>query len=637
MASLPTGTVTFLFTDIEGSTRLLQQLGDHYPDVLAEYRRLLRSVSQEKGGQEVDTQGDSFLIAFPRAKDALGSAVEAQRSIVSNQWPQEVSIRVRMGLHTGEPLRAETGYVGMDVHRAARICAAGHGGQILLSAATRILVEDDLPNGVSFRDLGEHRLKDLAHPQHLFQAVATDLPADFPPLKSLDVVSTNLPVQLTSFVGREREMTEVKRLLPTARLLTLTGTGGAGKTRLALHVAADVLEEFPNGVWLVELAALSDPALVPHTIASALRIREASGSPMLATLLDYLQYKKLLLMLDNCEHLIEACAHLAEAMLRACPDLRILATSREPLGVPGELAWRVPSLSLPEPGWLPSPETLMKYGAVRLFIERAAVGQPTFTLTPQNSVPVATVVQRLDGIPLAIELAAARVQGLSVEQIARRLDDLFRLLTRGSRTSPPRHQTLQGVLDWSYHLLSEAEQMVLRRLAVFAGGWTLEAAEEVCGGGVEFDVLDLLTQLVFKSLVLMDERGGEVRYRFLETVRQYSWNKLSSSGEIAKLRERHRDSSLRLVERAEVELQGPNQRMWLERLETEHDNLRAALEWSLTEGGGAEPGLRLAGCLWRFWHERGYWSEGRRWLEAALERSSTSTASRAKALMVPDI
>jgi predicted ATPase/class 3 adenylate cyclase len=634
MAPLPAGTVTFLFTDIEGSTRLLQHLGDRYADVLAEYRRLLRTVAQEWGGQEVDTQGDAFFVAFPRAKDALVAAVTAQRSILSHRWPNNVSVQVRMGLHTGEPLAAETGYIGMDVHRAARICGTGHGGQILISDTTRPLVEEDLSPDVRFRDLGQYRLKDLARPQRLFQVVAGGLPTDFPPLKSLDVLPNNLPIQLTSFVGRERDIAEVKGLFSTTRLLTLTGAGGAGKTRLALRVAAEVLEEFPNGVWLVELAALSDPTLIPQIAASALTVREQPGRPLIATLTDYLQPMQLLLLLDNCEHLLSACAHLAEVLLRACPHLRILATSREGLGIGGELTYRVPSLSVPDVR-RPAPlDHLVQHEAVRLFIERVTFAVPTFRVTEQNAPAIAQVCDRLDGIPLAIELAAAQVKALSVERIAVRLDNRFRLLTGGSRTALPRHQTLQGTMDWSHDLLSQKERTLLRRLSVFAGGFTLEAAEVVGSrdGLDEVEILTLLTHLVDKSLVVKEEQGGDDRYRLLETVRQYAWNKLLEAGEVAELRRQHASFFLALAEAGEPHLTDADQETWLKRLDAEHDNFRAALEWSKTVAGGEETRLRLAGALWRFWNARGYWSEGLRWLEGAVAAGSgVSPSARAKA------
>jgi len=632
MPSLPTGTVTFLFTDIEGSTRLLRQLGDRYAQVLADYHQLLLTASQSRGGQEVDTQGDAVFLAFPRAIDALIAAVAAQRSLLSHQWPDGISIRVRMGLHTGEPLHANTGYVGMDVHRAARICAAGHGGQILLSETTQVLVADSLPDGVSLRDLGKHRLKDLTHPQHIFQAVITDLPADFQSLKSIDVLPSNLPGQLTSFIGRDREMAEVKRLLSTARLVTFTGIGGAGKTRLALQVAADALEEFKDGVWVAELAPLSDPGLVPKAVAAALGLPEPVGRSPIETLVDYLQPRSLLLVLDNCEHLLPACAQLAKTLLGACPHVRIVATSREALDTEGETRYRVPSLSVPDSSIL-SLERLGEFEAVRLFVDRATDARPSFVMDAHNAMAVATICRELDGIPLAIELAAARVKALSVEHIAERLHDRFRLLTSGKRTALPGHQTLRAAMDWSHDLLSDPERVMLRRLSVFAGGFTLEAAEVVCDGqGVNAtDVIDLQTRLVEKSLVVFYERDG--RYGMLETVRQYGREKLLDSGEEAAVRGKHRDWYLGLAEQAELELRGPRQKVRLDQLEAEHDNMRTALEWSRTDGSGAEQGLRLAGALWWFWFLHGHWNEARGWLGVALARGSdVAGAIRAKAL-----
>ncbi len=635
MADLPTGTITLLFTDIEGSTRLLQSLGPRYAEVLAEYRRLLRVATHGQGGHEVDTQGDGCFFAFPGAKGALAAAVAAMRAIQRYPWPVGITVPVRMGLHTGEPVNADTGYVGMDVHRAARICAAGHGGQMLLSQTTRDLVADDLPHGMSIRDLGQHRLKDLGGPQFLFQVVAAELPADFPALHSLDALPNNLPIQLTSFIGREREKADVRRLLSTTRLLMLTGEGGCGKTRLALQVAADLLEQYPDGVWQVELAPLSDPTLVPRAVASVLGVSEQPSRVLTEVVVDYLRPRSLLLIFDNCEHVLPACAQLADSLLRACPSLRMLATSREALRIAGEISWRVPSMSLPDPQRLPNLHGLMAFEAVQLFLERAAAVLPVFTVTAQNAQAIARTCHQLDGIPLAIELAAARVKVLSVDQIAARLDDRFRLLTGGSRTALPRHQTLLATLDWSYSLLSDPERAVLRRLSVFAGGWTLETAEAVCaGGGVEAsDILDLLMQLVDKSLVVAETRGGEARYRLLETVRQYGWDKLVESKQAADARKRHRDWYLDLAERAEPKLRGPEQVAWGERLETEHDNLRRALEWSKAEDGGAEAWLRLAGALHWFWFTRGYASEGREWLEEALSTSEkTSTPARARAL-----
>ncbi len=627
-AGLPTGTVTFLFTDIEGSTRLLQRLGDRYAEVLAAHHRLLRSAIHNAHGHEIDAQGDALFVAFPRAKDALLAAVAAQRAIRVHSWPDRIILRVRMGLHTGEPLSGETGYVGMDVHRAARIAAAAHGGQTLLSDTTYALVAKDLPEGIELRDLGEHRLKDLAHPHRLFQVLAPDLPADFPPLPSLDVHPHNLPIQLTSFIGRAREIAEVKALVSRDRLVTLTGPGGAGKTRLALQVAADVVEGYPNGVWLAEFAPIADLALVPKTVATALGVPEQPGRDMTQTLVDVLRPKSLLLVLDNCEHLLAACADLATALLRACPHVRILATSREGLGVPGEIFWQVLSLSLPDPRHLPPSEDLVLYEAVRLFVDRAMANAPGFALTRENAPAVAQVCLRLDGIPLAIELAAARVRVLAVEQIAARLDDRFRILTGGGRSVLPRHQTLRAAMDWSYDLLSEREKAAIRRLSVFAGGWTLEAAEAVCSGDdlEDTDIFDLLTALVDKSLVMAQTLGDEARYGLLETVRQYGRDRLAEVGETVGARSRHRDWCLALAERAEPELRRAEQTIWLERLETEHDNLRAALEWSRTEQG-VDAELRLAGALQWFWGLREHWSEGRGWLEGALARGPDARPS----------
>jgi predicted ATPase/class 3 adenylate cyclase len=634
MSALPTGTVTFLFTDIEGSTRLLQQLGDRYAEVVTEYRRLLRTAIEDSEGQEVDTQGDALFFAFPRARDAVAAAVAAQRAIATYAWAEGAAVRVRMGLHTGEPLSASTGYIGMDVHRAARICAAGHGEQILLSGTTRDLIEHDLPERLILRDLGEHRLKDLAHPQHLFQVVTTDLPCEFPPLKSLNTLPNNLPVQLTSFIGREHEIAEVKGLLSTTRLLTLTGAGGSGKTRLAIQVAAELLEAFKDGVWMVELAGLSDLALVPHTVASTLSVREQSGHPLLTTLADFLQPKHVVLILDNCEHLVAACGQLAEALLRICPNLRILVTSREALSIPGEAIWRVPPLTLPDPREPQSPETLAEYEAVRLFVERAVFSQPGFAISSSNAPAVVQVCYQLDGIPLAIELAAARVKVLAVEQIAARLDDRFQLLTGGSRTVLPQHRTLRAAMDWSYDLLLETERVLLRRLSVFAGGWTLEAAEVICSGdGVEKSaVLDLLTQLVDKSLLIVETQSGEARYRLLETVRQYGRDRLVELEETDRMRTGHLDFFLGQAG-AVQKLSGSALDAWRQRMETEHDNMRAALEWSWAKGD-TEATLRLAAALNSFWDVRGYWTEGRKWLELALASTSGTPSMRAEALRV---
>ncbi len=450
-----------------------------------------------------------------------------------------------------------------------------------------------------------------------------------------DPVPNNLPIPLTSFVGREQEIAEVLRLLTEVRLLTLTGAGGCGKSRLALQVANGEIGRFQHGVWLVELAALADPALVPQAAASALRIDEQTGRTLTDVLADSLRPKSLLLVLDNCEHLLAACASLIDALLRVCPGVRVVATSREALGVPGETIWRVPSLSVPDLTRLPAHDQLMQYEAVRLFVERAASSHRGFRMTEGNGRAVAQVCHRLDGIPLAIELAAARVQALAVEQIAARLDDRFGLLTGGSRTGLPRHRTLQAAMDWSYDFLSERERAVLGRLSVFAGGWTLEAAEAVCAGdGVEpSEVLDALTSLVDKSIVNVETQGGEARYRLLETVRQYARDRLGDSEGAAVVHGQHRDWYLALAERADPGLRGPDQTAWSQRLEAEHDNLRSALEWSMWDEAGAEAGSRLAWALMWFWLMRGHISEGREWLEKMASRArEVSPSVRARVL-----
>jgi predicted ATPase/class 3 adenylate cyclase len=635
MPERPAGTVTFLFTDVEESTRLLQAYEQEYPAILVDQRRIVREAVEQYHGQVVDAHGDSVFVVFPRAKDALASAIAAQRALRAHPWPGGQDVRIRMGLHTGEPVSTEGGYVGMDVHRAARICAAGFGGQVILSEATRSLIEDDLPGGATLVDLGEHRLKDLIHPLRLYQVVAAGLLSQFPPLRSLATLPNNLPVQLTSFVGREREMAEVKRLFGSTRLLTLTGPGGCGKTRLALQVAADVLEDYPDGVWLVELAALSDAALIPQTIATSLGIREQAGRAVVATVADYLQSKDLLLVLDNCEHLVAGCAEVIETLLRSCPTLHLLTTSREPVGVAGEMIWSVPPLTPPSVNRGRDLAAVRESEAVRLFTERAQGVARKFALTPENAGHVAQICLRLDGFPLAIELAAARVKVLSVEEIAARLDDRFRLLTGGSRTALPRHQTLRATMDWSHDLLSPAERVLFRRLSVFAGGFTLPVGEAVCAGeGIDrAEVLDLLTRLVDRSLVAADLRGEAARYRLLETVRQYALGKLLESGEAPITRARHRDWFMARTEEAEAEMHGPQQRTWFDLLEVEHDNLRAAMEWSRSESAGAQQALRLAGNLWWFWFVRGYLTEGREQLETALASDDVRSAPRARALV----
>jgi predicted ATPase/class 3 adenylate cyclase len=619
MNELPSGTVTFLFTDIEGSTQWWEGHPEWMSHAFARQETILRAAAAAHGGYVYKMIGDAFQIAFDTAPDALRAAIDAQRALQAEPWGEFGPLRIRMAMHTGVTEERDDDYVGPVLNRLARLLSVSLGGQILLTHATYELVRDFLSDGIQLHDLGKHRLKDLIRPEHIYQASAPGLLSDFPALKSLDIFPHNLPLQLTSFVGREREILQVKRLLLGDRFVTLTGPGGTGKTRLALHIAAEVLELFPDGVWLVEFAALSDPILVPQTVAAVLGIRESSGRPIMTLLTDYLRSKELLLILDNCEHLLSTCAQLVSTLLQACPHLCILATSREALNIPGELSFRVPSLSIPDAQHLPPLPVLTQYEAMRLFIERAEIIQPGFALTDTNAPAVAQICQRLDGIPLAIELAVARVKVMPVEQVTARLDNRFRLLTGGSRTALPRHQTLRALIDWSYDLLYEAERTLFRRLSVFAGGWTLEAAEAICAGeGLERnDILDLLTQLVNKSLVIPDsEVEDEARYRLLETIRQYARERLLEVDGGEKVRDRHLDYYLEYAERAEPELRGPNQVAWLDRLEKEIDNIRAALEWAPDANVAA--GMRLVSALLWFWHIRSGKSEGIDWLERVL-------------------
>jgi predicted ATPase/class 3 adenylate cyclase/Tfp pilus assembly protein PilF len=664
MPELPTGTITFLFTDIEASTQHWERFPDAMRQALARHDVLVRQAILDHGGQVVKMRGDGFHAAFASAPAAVAAMFEAQRALNREEWPERIHLRARMAAHTGEAQLRDGDYYGSVVNRAARLLDIAHGGQTLVSGVAHGLIVGDLPPQVTLKDLGLHRLKDLLQPEPVFQLLHPDLPSEFPPLKSLDTIRTNLPIQVTSFIGREEERETARRLLSTTRLLTLVGTGGAGKTRLSLEVGADLLDEFSDGVWLVELAALADPALVPQTVAQVLSVREQSGRAITDILKDHLRTRRLLLILDNCEHLLEACARLADTLLHACDHLKILASSREGLRIGAEQTYRVPSLPTPDPTRLPTEEkdlagVLLEYSAVELFVERARHHRSDFKLTHRNAAAVAAICHRLDGIPLGIELAAARVRSLSVEEIGKRLDQRFRLLTGGSRTALPRQQTLRALIDWSYDLLTEGERRLLARLSVFAGGWTLEAAEAVCGDASSlttedteghrgtaspqhpipntqhpFDVLDLLTSLVDKNLVVFEERGDQERYRHLETVREYAAEKLRDAGETDMARQRHMGWYLRLAEQAEPKLSGPEQEDWLDRLEAERDNLRFAIEM-----GAGEAGLRLAATLGRFWEMRSYHSEGRALLALAMKAANgvATTKTRARALTAAGI
>ena len=654
--ALPTGTVAFLFTDLEGSTAPQQAHPAAYAAALRRHHDLLRGAVEAHGGVVFETVGDAAYAAFPRPTDAVRAALAGQRALQREAWGATGPLRARMGVHLGEveaypaPGAAQGArYLGLPLARCARLTATAHGGQVVLSEAAVALVRDALPPGAGLRDLGEHRLKDLQRPERVFQLAAPGLPGEFPALRTVDALPNNLPLQVTSFVGRERELAEVVRLLATTRLLTLTGTGGTGKTRLALLAAAEAVEGYPDGVWFVDLAPLAAGALVPDAALAAVGApgrADGPGAPAApeARLVAHLRPWRALLVLDNCEHVLEAAARLADAVVRGCPGVRVLATSRELLGLAGETAWRVPSLGLPDPDAAPGPAALEASGAGRLFLERARAAQPAFALTDANAPAVAEVCVRLDGIPLALELAAARVRVLTPEQLAARLGDRFRLLTGGGRTALRRQQTLQAAVDWSHDLLAEPERALFRRLAVFPGGATggfpLEAAEAVGAGDPleAAEVLDLLAGLVDKSLVLAEARGAEERYRLLETLRQYAEERLLQAGEAAAVRGRHAAWCLalgRAIAASEAAGANPRGNPAGRRLLGERESVRAALAWWASDPAGAPAGLELLAAVGEMGAGETY-SESRRWLETFLGLAPAPTAARARCLLALD-
>lgn len=630
--SLPAGTVTFLLADVEGSVRRWEEDQKAMAKDMARFPKIIdAAVGKHDGVRRVGQgEGDSVLVAFAQASDALVCALAIQRTLAS-ELPH---IRLRMALHTGESQRRDVAhYFDPAINRCARLRDIGHGGQILLSRTTYDLVVERIPEGAWLWDLGSHRLRDLARPEDVFQLCHSDLDEEFPPLRSLDALPNNLPVQLTSFIGREAAIADVERLLSESRAITLTGSGGCGKTRLAVQVAAVILDRFPDGVWWVDLAPVADPNLVPSAVVDVLSIRDALMPSLTEAIKDHLRDRRALILLDNCEHLVDACASLATAILTACPSVAIVATSRETLGIEGEVAFRVPSLTLPEETAPARIDALSQYEAVALFIDRAARARPNFRVSNENAPGVAEICHRLDGIPLAIELAAARVRMLSIDQICSGLTDVFHLLAGGSRTALPRQQTLLASVDWSYGLLSEEERILLHRLSIFAGGFGLDAAEAVCAGGAidPYGVLELLSSLMDRSLVQADEMGDEIRYRLLETIRQYARRKLAESKEASEARARHLGYYADLAERAAPELQGPDSIEWLSRLDTEIDNIRAALDWSAVSNDG-EVGLRLCAAIFFYWDVRGLSREGRDRFETLLMQPETDPILRAKSL-----
>jgi predicted ATPase/class 3 adenylate cyclase/DNA-binding CsgD family transcriptional regulator len=632
------GSVTLLFTDIEDSVRLWEADRDAMVVAATRHDRIVRRQVEAFGGRVFKTVSEAHRAVFADPVAALSAAVAIQRAIGVESWAPSLPIRVRIAMHSGACAERDGDYVGPVVNRAGRLLDVGHGGQVLVTAATYALLADRLPGEIELRDLGEQRLRDLGRAERVFQVTGPGLAQGFGVLRSLDdpALRHNLPSQATRFVGRTVELAELRTLVSGgSRLVTITGPGGIGKSRLALQVAADVLDGTGDGVWLVELAPVAEPELVARAAAAALGVRETPGRSMLDTLIDALGDRNLLLILDNAEQVLGAVAELADAVIRSCPRACLLVTSREPLGISGECVFRVPGLTVP-PARLAAPDQLATFESVQLFTEHAALHRRGFVVDDASAAAVAAICVRLDGIPLALELAAARLDLLSAPEINARLDQRFRLLTTGNRTALPRHQTLRALIDWSYDLLSPKERVVLDRLSVFAGGWTLDAAESVASGGdvADWQVLDLLAALAAKSLVQAEMTHGPTYYRLLETVRHYAAERLAlrAGSDLQDARVAHRDHYLSLVETADPRLRGPDEAAWLDRLEAEFDNIRAALAFSITEPDSAESGLRLAVGLRWFCNMRGHGVEVLEALNLLLERPSARRSTRAQAL-----
>ena len=608
-----TATLTFLFTDIEGSTALLGRLGEvTYARLLAEHHRLIRDSLAAHGGNEMTMLGDGFFAVFTSPRGCVRAVLEMQRELAARDWPEGEQVRVRMGVHSGEASETAAGLVGLDIHRAARLAGVAYGGQVVFSSSAAALVRDVLPDGTSLRDLRHHRLKDLGRPEQIFQLQAPGLQSEFPPLRSLDnpALPNNLPAQQAGFVGRERELSELRRLVKDSRLVTLTGAGGAGKTRLAIQLAAELLDGSGDGVWLVELAPVSSEDAVASTILEVLKMATGSGQSPLDILVTSLASQQALIVLDNCEHLIGACSKVADAILRHCPEIRVLATSREPLGIAGETIYRVPSMSLPDEDDDTGELDPYRSDAVALFAERAAAQGVSFVLDRASAPLAAQICRRLDGMPLAIELAASRLRALSLVDLNDRLDQRFRLLTGGGRNVSPRQQTLLATVDWSYSLLTGSEKKLLRSLSVFVDGFQLDAVEAVCAGGDldMFAVTDLVVSLIDKSLVVAEPADGALRYRLLETIRQFAAERLAESGgsEADELGQAHCRYFLSVAEAAAAEFVGREQVRWIRRLNAEQGNLWRAVENAVDAADvseGTEQVLRFGTALVRFWAE----------------------------------
>jgi predicted ATPase/class 3 adenylate cyclase len=633
--SLPRGTVTFLFTDIESSTRLMQELGERYVEGQTAHHAILRAAFDSNSGHELRTEGDSFFCVFASATDACMAAAAAQRALAAHPWGEGAQLKVRVGLHTGEAPLVGNEYIGLDVHHAARIAAAAHGGQILISETTRGIAEDKLPSGLRLRDMGAHRLKDLAKPERLYQLVMEGLPDTFPALRTLDAIQNNLPTQLTSFIGRAAEVEAANRLLQKTRLLTLTGPGGIGKTRLSLQIAAESARDFPGGVYFVALSAVRDPDLIASAVAQVIGIPVTGNRMPMEGVVDHVRDKTILFVLDNFEQLLPAGAQPASQLLQAGPGVKLLVSSRSVLHVYGEQELGVEPLSLPDPHARPGLAAVSQFEAVKLFIERAVAAKPDFQATNENAPAIAGICERVDGLPLAIELAAARIKLFSPQALLARLETSLTALGSGARDLPGRQQTLRGAIDWSYELLDDPHKVLLARFSVFARGANLEQAEAVCGPPDEVggDVLSGLDQLADQSLLRRLPDFEEPRLIMLQTIREFSSERLDASPEARQVRNRHVDAFCALVSEAAPNLFGGEQKMWLDRLERDHDNIRAAFDWCAATGD-AERAMNLAAPFWRFWQMRGHLHEGRSRLEAilAMPDSSKFREARARAL-----
>jgi predicted ATPase/class 3 adenylate cyclase len=621
----PSGTVTFLFTDIEGSTERWERAKDAMRAALAAHDELMRAAIAANGGSIFKTVGDEFCAVFATAPAAIAAALDAQRRLQAEDFSAVGGMRVRMALHTGAADERDSDYFGPAVNRAARLLAIGHGGQVLVSRTTADLLDAEMPEATTLRDLGNHQLRGLAGTERVYQLVAPKLPHSFPALRSLGQHPNNLPSQLTSFVGRAEEVATIATLLMEHRLVTLVGAGGAGKTRCAVQVGVEMLDSFEDGVWLVELASISEGSLITASIARVLGHRESPDRPLLETLLSYLERRSVLLVLDNCEHVIEAVRGVVASTLRSCPNVYILATSRESLNISGERTFPLPSLAVPRASETQSAQDVLRYASVALFDDRARAAAPRVTITDESARFVAEIAARLDGIPLAIELAAARVKVISPQQLVQRLNERFRVLTGGDRSALPRHQTMRALIDWSFDLLSDDERAIFLKLSVFAGGFTLESATAVCAGGSidELAVLELLSSLVDKSLVQTNQ-SDDPRYRLLESTREYARERLVASGEEAEVARAHAVAFLRLAEKLESDWEATPESVWVARAEVESENLRTALEWSLARHGDELLGMRLAGAVSRLWSFPAT-AEARRWIAVALDRIDEGT------------